>query len=787
MIETTRQVELRRLQDDRERLLQALRVEQARLGEVFRRAPAFLAILRGPRHVFELVNDAYYRIVGRRDLIGRPLAEAIPEAREQGFDAMLDRVLETGDPFIGRAIQFRVQRAPGAPGEERFIDFAYMPLVEADGTRSGVIAHGTDVTDHVLARREIESARDRAGRLQALTARLAAATTLHEVAEVVVEQGVAGTGAATGLLAIRAADEPAGDAADRRSTELVLLRQSGVPDEVRASYERFPLTAPGPAAECVRTGKPIFGETRAEVLARFPEIPHVWESLRTEALATVPLAVAGETVGAMSFTFSTPRTFAAEDREFFLALGSQCAQALERARLFAAERAARAEAEGARLAAERARREADEANRAKSVFLATMSHEIRTPINAIIGYAELIGLGVVGPVTEQQRDFLARLAASSEHLRALVDDVLDLAKIDAGGMTIAREPSLTGGLVASALDLVRPQASVKGVRLIDTRPGDGGEPFVGDEHRVRQILANLLSNAVKFTDAGGMVTISCGSTDETPAATELRGSGPWTFIEVVDTGIGIPPREQARVFDPFHQVDRSHTRPQGGTGLGLAISRRLARLMGGDLTLESTPGVGSTFTLWLPAPGASEGVAESAAERGARARQEPGAGRTRGLAEVGAHLRERIEDVIAAFGTRLRADPDFPQAAHLRRSELEDHQLSFLADLAQTLVVVEETGMPESDLLRDGTTIQRVIAELHGAMRQRRGWTDAQLSREYTILGEEIAAAVSRRAADGAEDVSVALDVLGRLIERARALGLAALRRAAEGGRGHDG
>jgi hypothetical protein len=140
----------------------------------------------------------------------------------------------------------------------------------------------------------------------------------------------------------------------------------------------------------------------------------------------------------------------------------------------------------------------------------------------------------------------------------------------------------------------------------------------------------------------------------------------------------------------------------------------------------------------------------------------------------------RLEEVLAAFAARLRADPATPGAARLPRTELEDHMLCFLADVAQTLVVIEETGGPESDVLRDGTTIQRVVSELHGAMRQRRGWTEAEIAREYAILGEEVAAVVRRRAAEHPGDVSLALDVLGRLLERARDTGLASARRAAE-------
>ena len=759
---------------ERERLLAALELEQSRLTYVFEHAPAFLAVMRGPDYVFEFVNNAYYQLVGHRELIGKPLFEALPEVRNQGFEELMQRVMETGETYTGREQSVMLRRSPEAEPEERFIDLVYLPVVEDGDVRAGVIAHGTDVSEQVRARREVERARDRADRLQRLTAALAATNTPEEVAEVVVAQGIQATGATTAVLAVR--ERVLGGAANGNSDDVVLLRQQGLPEHLGGTLARYPITDQGPAAVCLRTGEAFFMSSRESVLERFPEVRDRWEALHTVAFATIPLAVAGQPIAAMSFTWAFPREIAAEERDFFLAFAAQAAQALERARLLTAERSARAAAESARMAAERARREADEANQAKSAFLATMSHEIRTPINAQIGYAQLMELGIAGPVTDEQRRYLARLAATSEHLRGLVDDILDLAKIDAGGMTVARELSHTGPLVGSALDLVRPQANAKGVRLIDARAGEMGEPFVGDEHRVRQILANLLSNAVKFTRPGGSVTVRCGMRTDTPAGAELSGGGPWIFIEVTDTGIGIAAEDQARIFEPFHQVDSRHTRQQGGTGLGLAISRRLARLMGGDQTLVSTPGVGSTFTLWLPA---GPDRRESVAERGARARQGGPSPRVHGLAEVGTVLRERAEEVIAAYAARLRADPAFARASYLQRSEVEDHQLTFVVDIAQTLVAIEESGSSDSDILRDGSTIQRVVAELHGAMRQRRGWTEAQLEREYAILKEEMHSVVRRRTeADG--DLRFALGVLERMIERAYMAGLAALRRAAE-------
>ncbi|HEX7239522.1 MAG TPA: ATP-binding protein [Longimicrobiaceae bacterium] len=154
--ETTRQVRARALQAERDRLNHALNVERERLEYVFKQAPAFLAVLRGPEHVFELANDAYYQLVGHRRIVGRPVREALPEVIGQGFIELLDGVLATGEPFIGRELSVQLARTPGSPPEERFVDFSYLPLVEADGTRSGIIAHGTDVTDQVVARREVE-------------------------------------------------------------------------------------------------------------------------------------------------------------------------------------------------------------------------------------------------------------------------------------------------------------------------------------------------------------------------------------------------------------------------------------------------------------------------------------------------------------------------------------------------------------------------------------------------------------------------------------------------------
>jgi signal transduction histidine kinase len=250
--------------------------------------------------------------------------------------------------------------------------------------------------------------------------------------------------------------------------------------------------------------------------------------------------------------------------------------------------------------AQRATAAAETANRAKSEFLATMSHELRTPINAIIGYAQLLEMGLPGAVTPEQAKQIERIHASSRHLLTLVNDVLDLAKIEAGHMDVERKRNRVDSAVGDAVRLLTLQAQEQKVEIHE-ECGDPETEYVGDQDRVRQIVANLISNSIKFTEPGGSITVQCGQTGDAPQDAHLVGDGPWTFVQVRDTGIGIPAAKLSEVFRPFEQVDGGRSRSRGGSGLGLAISRHLARLMGGDLTGSSEVGSGSSFTLWLPA------------------------------------------------------------------------------------------------------------------------------------------------------------------------------------------
>jgi signal transduction histidine kinase len=241
--------------------------------------------------------------------------------------------------------------------------------------------------------------------------------------------------------------------------------------------------------------------------------------------------------------------------------------------------------------ADASRAEAQKASRAKSDFLATMSHEIRTPINAMIGYTDLLELGLAGPLTGEQREQLTRIRTSGRHLVGLVDEILDLAGIESGRMRLDPRVASLEQTVDTALSILRPQAFAKGVRLAQVCQCKEDALFVGDERRTEQIIVNLVSNAVKFTNAEGQVTVRCG--------TIVTQSGRWSQVTVEDTGIGIPADQLDRIFEPFVQADGGYTRTHGGVGLGLAISRRLARMMGGDIEVESRQGAGSRFTLRL--------------------------------------------------------------------------------------------------------------------------------------------------------------------------------------------
>lgn len=247
------------------------------------------------------------------------------------------------------------------------------------------------------------------------------------------------------------------------------------------------------------------------------------------------------------------------------------------------------ESERARADAEAARAEAEEANRTKAEFLASMSHELRTPLNAIGGYTDLLELEVHGSVNSDQRRALARIGASQRHLLTLINDLLDFARVEAGRIELDLRPLPAGSIIGGVEPLIAPIASGRQITFSALCECPDDQMVMADEERLRQILVNVIGNGIKFTPPGGWVRMTCRS--------EEAG----IVIRVSDNGRGIPEGMQRTIFDPFTQVNRRLNQPREGVGLGLAISRDLARAMGGDITVESTEGKGSTFIIRLAA------------------------------------------------------------------------------------------------------------------------------------------------------------------------------------------
>ena len=237
-----------------------------------------------------------------------------------------------------------------------------------------------------------------------------------------------------------------------------------------------------------------------------------------------------------------------------------------------------------------ARRLAEQSSAAKAKFLSMMSHDLRTPLTAISGNAQLLGTGDFGPLTSEQREAVEAIREACRMQMTLINDILEFARLDSGRVEMRPEPLSVSEVVARAEALLHVRADEAGLHLT-THGCDPAMTVLADPNRLQQILLNLLTNAVKFTPAGGEIAVLCES------------EGDRVRIRVRDTGIGIDPENLQRIFSPFVQVDpsASHAPASHGVGLGLAISRDLARAMGGEVTAESTPGVGSTFTIDLPA------------------------------------------------------------------------------------------------------------------------------------------------------------------------------------------
>jgi signal transduction histidine kinase/CHASE3 domain sensor protein len=445
---------------------------------------------------------------------------------------------------------------------EQLRDQAVELELQAEESQAAALEAESATEQAEQAMHAAEESERRAERLQRATEAFSGALSIDEVANLIVDEAIAAIAANSGELGVITAS---GD-----SLRVVAVRNGATVSVggTMSMQDHMPL------CEAARSGMPVLLSSADEIDARFPGA--VPRRLRddVQAIGAFPLVHNGKSVGTLLVRFNHPRAFSSAERGLMGALSRIAVESFERARLFDAEREARTAAEAA--------------NRAKAAFLASMSHELRTPLQAALGFAQLVRLGVYGSINDQQAEVLGRVERSQSHLTRLIDDILDFARIEAGHVRFNVEQLSIVDTFVELAPLVEPMAMEKGIALSITPPPQSLRAFA-DRQRLQQILVNLVGNAIKFTERNGTIGV------------DARANGDRVRIQVSDTGIGIPADRIEAIFEPFVQVDSGLTRAHEGVGLGLSISRDLARTMGGDVTVKSEVGKGSTFVVALPA------------------------------------------------------------------------------------------------------------------------------------------------------------------------------------------
>lgn len=418
---------------------------------------------------------------------------------------------------------------------------------------------------HAVARAAIE----RLSRLQAVTAALAEALTPHQVVESIIDKGMSVMGAQAGAV----------NWLCEAGTALEIIGVFGYAQDVVDAWRRFPVDTPIPLAEVVRTRTAIWLESGTDVLRRYPRLGFLPERMHVGAFVALPLLRGERTMGSLGIQFAGDRSFDAEERAYLLSLADLCAQALERAWLYAAE--------------QRARAEAQEALRVRDAFLSIASHELKNPLTIVLGQAQLLQNRVAREETfgERDRRALAVIADQARQLNTLITGMLDVSRIEQGQLTIKRAPmdlcALTRRIAANV------QPTLERHTLLCTTP-DAPLIVDADALRIEQVLNNLISNAIKYSPQGGPVTI------------EVTQRGSKACVAVSDQGIGIPQEALSNLFQRFYRADNVTGRRMSGTGIGLYVVKELLTLHGGTVEVESSEGEGSTFTVCLPCAEAAE-------------------------------------------------------------------------------------------------------------------------------------------------------------------------------------
>ena len=495
-------------------------------------------------------NAAATRLYGWRpeEVVGRQVEEVTPADLTRSLAVELMARLRAGESWSG---EFMVQDRDGRSFPVQVTD---SPVLDDDGTLVGIIGTSKEISQR---KRTEESQRFLAEAGRVLSSSLDHQTTLSRVSRLAVP--MLGDWCMVHLL-----DDPEGELPPAEGPVPVAHCAPPGREEDTPLLEEVLTGEGGVLASVLPASEPLRLERSHAVVGAAAATR--LDAIGIRELLVVPLASRNLPLGVMTFGRDASRPpFDAEDLRLAAELALRAGAAIENARLY---------------------REAEQSDRAKTDFLAVVSHELRTPLNAITGYAELLTGGISGPLNEKQAGQIERIRVSARHLAQLIDEILTYARMEGGRDEVELAATDLSEIVREAVSVLRPAADSKGLPLNIEAPESGPE-IRTDPGKLRQIVVNLVSNAVKYTDSGS-VTVT------------VRPEEGGVELAVKDTGVGIPTQEQERIFEPFRQVQSPNTRTVGGTGLGLSVSRRLVHLLGGDIHVDSEPGAGSTFTVWLP-------------------------------------------------------------------------------------------------------------------------------------------------------------------------------------------
>jgi PAS domain S-box-containing protein len=560
----------------------------------------------------------------------------LPYVERFGVQSLLVLPLMAQNRVIGvMSVSRERPRPPLTADDARFLD-------DLAGRAALAIDNALLYAAEARARERAEATAGRITRLQAVTAALAEALTPDQVAEVVVQQGRATLGAHAGGIVLLTPD----------GAHLEILTAFGYPDNILEQYRRYPVTDPLPAGEAVRSRRPVWLMSRTQIVEQSPRLRPVAEQIDSNAIAALPLIAGPRVIGAMLLSFDREGAISEDDQAFLLALARQCAQALERARLFVAEHDARAEAEAA--------------NNAKDEFLSTLSHELRTPLTSMLGWSRLLRSRRLDPSAVAEG--LETIERNARQQAGLIEDLLDVSRIITGKLRLDIEPVDLPALLYSAVESARPAAEARRV-AVSFSAAAGVTMVEGDSARLRQVFDNLLSNAIKFTPEDGEVEV------------HLAPEGRDACVTVRDTGAGIAPEFLPHIFERFRQADASSTRVYGGLGLGLSIVKYIVDQHAGSIRVVSEgEGKGATFTVSLPVRGSALDVdVRGMLQHGSEGDGTLLAGVLVLVVEDDADTRNVLTATLAGYGAEVITAGSTPEARNLLARERPDVILSDIA------------------------------------------------------------------------------------------------------------